>query len=108
MSGESKPEKGEEKRTYPPNNIFIGKKPVMVYALSAQLQLTQYPEVVLRARGRAISRAVDVAEVLVHRLGLDTYELGPITIGTETVGEGEEKRNVSTIEIVVQKKKQGK
>lgn len=107
MASESQPEK-EEKRAYPPNNIFIGKKPVMVYALSAQLQLTQYPEIVLRARGRSISRAVDVAEVLVHRLGLDSYEIGPITIGTETVGEGEEKRNVSTIEIIVQRKKQGK
>ncbi len=98
-------EQAEQKKSYPPNNIFIGKKPLMVYALSAQLQLSTYPEVVLRARGRAISKAVDVAQVLVNRIGKDLYELGSINIGTEEVGEGEQKRNVSTIEIVIKRKK---
>ncbi len=106
----SQPEKSgeapsEQKKAYPPNNIFIGKKPLMVYALSAQLQLANYPEVILRARGRAISRAVDVAQVLVNRIGKDLYEVADIKIGTEELGEGDQKRNVSTIEIVVKKRK---
>ena len=97
-------ESAEQKKAYPPNNIFIGKKPLMVYALSAQLQISSYTEVILRARGRAISRAVDVAEVLVNRIGKDVYKVDKISIGTEEVGEGDQKRNVSTIEIVVKKK----
>lgn len=106
MSEESQQPSGEkEKRTYPPNNIFVGKKPVMVYALSAQLQLTQYDEVVLRARGRAISKAVDVEQVLVNRIGANLYQTKSIKTGTEVLGEGDQKHPVSTIEIVVVKKK---
>ncbi len=95
---------GEElppRLSVPPNHMFIGKKPVMGYALSAVMQLTQYEEVVLRARGKAISRAVDVAEVIMHRLGKGQFVARYIKIDTDIVGEGAEKRNVSTIEIGV-------
>ncbi|MDG7036460.1 MAG: DNA-binding protein [Nitrososphaerota archaeon] len=92
------------RRESPANNIFIGKKPVMVYALSAQMQLATYEEIILRARGRSISRAVDVAEVLVNRLGNSTYEIKNIKAGTELVGEADQRRNVSTIEITVKRK----
>ncbi|MEM3267389.1 MAG: hypothetical protein QXR69_01715 [Conexivisphaerales archaeon] len=94
----------EQRRSVPPNHIFVGKKPVMGYALSAVMQLTQYDTVVLRARGRAISTAVDVAQVVIKRLGTGQFESKSITIGTETIGEGAEARNVSTIEIVIGKK----
>lgn len=96
---EEKPQK-----TSPPNHIFIGKKPIMSYALSAMMQLTQFEEIVLRARGRAISRAVDVAQVITKRLGNDQYDIKDIKIDTEPVGEGDQVRNVSTIEIVIGKK----
>jgi DNA-binding protein Alba len=92
------------KRTSPPNHIFVGKKPVMSYAMSAMIQLAQSGEVVLKARGMVISRAVDVAEIVTKRLGNNAYEIKNIEIGTETVGTGEEARNVSTIEIVIGKK----
>ena len=88
----------------PPNNIFIGKKPLMTYATSALIQLTQSDHIVLKARGMVISRAVDVAEVIVKRLGNNNYEVTKIGIDTERVGEGEDARNVSTIEIIVAKK----
>lgn len=94
----------ETQRSVPPNHIFIGKKPVMGYALSAVMQLTQYDTVVLRARGKAISTAVDVAQVATRRLGNGQFEVKNISIGTEVVGEGPEQRNVSTIEIVIGKK----
>jgi|YelNatPaOPRAMG01_1025707.scaffolds.fasta_scaffold55086_3 DNA-binding protein len=92
------------RRDVPPNHIFIGKKPVMGYALSAVMQLTQYDEVVLRARGKAISRAVDVAQVVIKRLGNGQFDVKSMKIDTEVVGEGEEKRNVSTIEISLGRK----
>lgn len=105
MEKKEEPAKGAqagERKPAPPNHIFIGKKPVMSYALSAIMQLTQFDEVVLRARGRAISRAVDVAQVIVKRLGDDRYKVKSIKIDTEVVGP--EQRNVSTIEITIGKK----
>ena len=91
-------------RTTPRNHIYIGKKPVMSYAMSAMIQLTQSENVVLKARGMVISRAVDVAEIIVKRLGQNAFVVKNIMIDTEILGEGEDKRNVSTIEIVVAKK----
>src|SRR5487761_64092 len=91
-------------RTSPPNHIFVGKKPVMSYAMSAMVQLAQSAEIVLKARGMVISRAVDVAEIVTKRLGNNTFEVRSIRIDTEKLGEGEDLRNVSTIEIVVARK----
>jgi DNA-binding protein Alba len=91
-------------RTSPPNHIFIGKKPVMSYAMSAMVQLAQSGDIVLKARGMVISRAVDVAEIVTKRLGNNSFEVRNIKIDTEKLGEGDDIRNVSTIEIVVAKK----
>ncbi len=90
-------------RNSPPNHIFVGKKPVMSYAMSALIQLTQAGEIVVKARGMAISRAVDVAEIVTKRLGNGAFSVKDIRIGTEVVGEGSETRNVSSIEIIVGK-----
>ena len=90
-------------RSAPPNHIFVGKKPVMSYAMSALIQLTQAGEIVVKARGMAISRAVDVAEIVTKRLGNGAFSVKDIRIGTEVVGEGSETRNISSIEIVVGK-----
>jgi DNA-binding protein Alba len=51
-----------------------------------------------------ISRAVDVAEIVTKRLGNNTFDIKSIKIDTEKLGEGEDIRNVSTIEIVISKK----
>jgi DNA-binding protein len=89
---------------HPPNHIFVGSKnPAMRSATFALLQLTQFDEVVIRARGAAISRAVDVAQIVTKRLGKDLFKVKSIRISTEVVGEGGEARNVSAIEIVVGK-----
>jgi DNA-binding protein Alba len=90
-------------RTSPPNHIFVGKKPVMSYAMSAMVQLAQSGEIVLKARGMVISRAVDVAEIVTKRLGNNSFEVKSIKIDTEKIGEGEDVRNVSTIEIIISK-----
>jgi DNA-binding protein len=94
---------GQMQRSSPPNHIFVGKKPVMSYAMSALIQLTQAGEIVVKARGLAISRAVDVAEIVTKRLGNGQYQIKDIGINTEVVGEGPEMRNISSIEIVVGK-----
>jgi archaea-specific DNA-binding protein len=89
----------------PSNHIYVGKKPVMSYAMSALIQLSQMGEVNIKARGMAISRAVDVAEIVSKRLGAGTFFVKNINISTEQVKSTEtgEMRNVSSIEILVGK-----
>jgi archaea-specific DNA-binding protein len=97
------PQSQPQQRSAPYNHIFVGQKPVMNYAMSALIQLTQAGEVVVKARGMAISRAVDVAEIVTKRLGNGVFKVKDIGISTEVVGEGPEQRNISSIEIVVGK-----
>ncbi|HID90505.1 TPA: DNA-binding protein Alba [Candidatus Bathyarchaeota archaeon] len=86
------------------NVIYIGKKPLMNYVIGAILQFNQGADnVVIKARGKAISRAVDIAEIVKRRFLSGETMVSDIKIGTETVGEGENIRNVSTIEITLKK-----
>ncbi|MEM3382562.1 MAG: DNA-binding protein [Nitrososphaerales archaeon] len=101
---EKTPQEAKIERKFPPNHIYVGKKPIMSYAMSALIQLTQSDKIVIKARGMAISRAVDVAEIVTKRLGNNAFVVKDIKIDTELVGSGEESRNVSTIEIIVGKK----
>jgi len=88
-----------------PNYLYVGtKRPMMEYAMMALTRLTQFDEVVVKARGTAISVAVDVAEVVTKRLGAGHFMVKSVKIDTEIiVVEGENPRNVSAIEIVVAK-----
>lgn len=87
------------------DTIFIGKKPLMAYATACMIHFNQGSKrLTLKARGRAISTAVDVAEVLNHRFfqgGLSEN----VHLGTEVVGDSDDARNVSTIEIILERMK---
>jgi DNA-binding protein len=98
-----RPQQMQQERRSPANHVYVGQKPVMSYAMSALIQLTQMGEIVIKARGLAISRAVDVAQIVTKRLGNGAFAIKGIHIDTEVVGEGAEMRNVSSIEIVVGK-----
>jgi len=88
------------------NTVLIGRKPAMNYVLACiTLFHGDAKEVIVKARGKAISRAVDVCEV-VRRRFLPDVKVGNIDIGTQQlqVGEsGESTTNVSTIEIKLTK-----
>jgi len=90
------------------NSIFIGNKPFMNYVTSVVVQFTTKGarEVLIKARGKFISRAVDVAEVAMKRFLKDQISLKAINIDSEgfTNQEGHDVR-VSTIEIVLEKSK---
>lgn len=90
------------------NSIFIGGKPFMNYVTGVVMQFTtkNAKEVLVKARGKFISRAVDVAEVSTKRFLKDQSEVKEIKIDSEefTNKEGKQVR-VSTIEIVLGKKK---
>ena len=86
------------------NVIYIGRKPVMAYCLAVMTALKeQNSEVTLMARGRAISKAVDVAEVVRNQF-LSDLEITDISIGTEQLEtEDGSPRNISNISIVLSK-----
>ena len=83
-------------------NIYIGSKPVINYVTALVTALQRAPTVNVMARGRAISSAVDVVEVC-KRSFLKDIEIEKILIGTEQMGDGDELRNVSTIQIKLNK-----
>lgn len=91
-----------EKQRAPDNTIFIGKKPTMSYVLAAITQLASNDEIHIKARGRNISTAVDVAEVVRNRF-LQSVKPS-IAIGTEKMTDKESRTlNVSTIDITLVK-----
>jgi len=88
--------------------VFIGSKPPMNYVLAiiTNLSASNANEITLKARGRAITTAVDVAEIARSRFIKD-LKVSKISIGTEELAarEGENRsRMVSTMEITLTKK----
>lgn len=97
-----------KKRRSDDNTIFIGGKPFMNYVTGVVMQFTTKGarEVVIKARGKFISRAVDVAEVSSKRfLKEQNISVKDIKIGSEDFENKEGRRvNVSIIEITLSKK----
>jgi DNA-binding protein Alba len=86
------------------NVVYIGRKPLMAYTMAVMTALrSEGDEVVLMARGRAISKAVDVAEVVRNQF-LEGLKVKEISIGTEQLDSDDgSTRNVSNISIVLYK-----
>jgi len=85
--------------------VFVGSKPPMDYVLAVitRLSASNAKEVILKARGQAITTAVDVAEITRNRF-LKDLKISRIAIGTEEMPprEGENRaRMVSTMEITL-------
>ncbi len=105
---EKKKESLEEKKGRTADNIvFIGNKPFMNYVTSVVMQFTtkNQKQVTIKARGKFISRAVDVAEVASKRfLKEENIKVIGIAINSEEFENKEGKRvNVSTIDITLSK-----
>jgi DNA-binding protein len=85
------------------NVVLVGKKPTMSYVLAAVTQFSDgMNQIQIKARGRSISRAVDVAEVVKNRFvqGVKTN----VEIGTDEITDDNgNKLNVSTINIQLDK-----
>ncbi len=85
------------------NVVYIGSKPITDYCLAILTSLKDESRVALKARGRAISTAVDVAEVTKNRF-MENLIVENVEIGTEKLESSEGgMRNVSTITIVLKK-----
>lgn len=84
--------------------ILIGSKPSMNYVLTIALQFNKgVKRIRVKARGEDISKAVNVVEILRTRYLRNRVVIKEVRIGSESIGEGEEK-TISTIEITLERK----
>ena len=107
MAEVQKTEQKTEKRS-DDNVVFIGSKPFMNYVTGVVMQFTTKgsPEVIIKARGKFIGRAVDVAAVAAKRfLSGHNIKVKAIKIDSEEFENKEGRKvNVSIIEITLAKK----
>ena len=93
---ESKPEQPHQQR----DTIFIGTKPIMSYVTATLTQLASLPIVTIVARGKRITQAIDVSQMIVKRMNEVGYEISDIRISSDSlVSKDGKERNVSKIEI---------
>lgn len=91
------------------NCVFIGKKPTMSYVFAVLTQAQSQKEIRIKARGRSISKAVDVSQIALHRF-LNGWKLKETNLGTEEKEPAGEKKTdqhmdrVSFIDIVIANK----
>ena len=88
----------------PDNTVYIGKKPTMNYVLAVATQFNSgSADVTIKARGKSISKAVDVAEIVRNRF-IQEAKVNDIQITTEVLENDDGKSsNVSSIEIFLKK-----
>ena len=89
------------------HTVFIGNKPFMNYVTGVVMQFTTQGanEVMIKSRGKFISRAVDVAEVAAKRFLEGNIEVKDIKIDSEEFDNKEGKKvRVSSIEITLGKR----
>lgn len=85
------------------NTIFVGKKPTMNYVLAIVTQFNNNVEqITIKARGKAISKAVDIAEITRHKF-LQEVKYDNINLDTEVLHGDRGDSNVSSIEITLKR-----
>jgi len=95
MSDKGKRREGQE------NAVFVGRRPTMNYVMAVMMVLNKGEDCTVKARGKAISHAVDICEILKNRF-LKGVEYKDIKITTEQLtGEEGRQNNVSSMEIVL-------
>ena len=101
------PKEKSERRLEDDHVVFIGQKPFMNYVTGVVMQFTTQGanEVVIKARGKFISKAVDIAEVASKRFLENQIRINNIAVNSEEF-ENKEGRpvRVSTIELNLKRK----
>lgn len=84
--------------------IFIGTKPIMAYVSALLTQLAIQPTVTIKARGKRITQAVDVSQMIVKRMDTVGYVISDVRISSDSLkSQDGRQRNVSNIEIDITK-----
>ena len=90
----------EKTETKERNVIFVGTKPIMTYVTATLTQLSNQPTVTIKARGKRITQAVDVSQMIVKRMNTVGYTISDVRTASDSLlSQDGKKRNVSTIEI---------
>jgi len=96
----------EDSKNNGDNTVLVGKKPVMNYVTACITFFNNGNEkpVIIKARGHAISKAIDTVELL-RRGFVKNLEISDISINTEELlrAETNQKSNISTIKIIIKK-----
>ena len=80
--------------------ILVGNKTIMTYVNSTLTQLSATPVVTIKARGKRITQAVDISQVIMKRMNSVGYKISDVRISSESlVSQDGKKRNVSLLEI---------
>ena len=97
--GTSKPKPVEDR-----NIIFVGTKPIMTYVSATLTQLSTRTTVTIKARGKRITQAVDVSQMIIKRMNSVGYVISDVRISSDSLTSQDGKqRNVSTMEIDISK-----
>ncbi len=86
------------------NVIFVGTKPIMTYVSATLTQLSTRQTVTIKARGKRITQAVDVSQMIIKRMDSVGYVVSDVRISSDSLTSQDGKqRNVSTMEIDISK-----
>ena len=106
-SPESEPQLPSPETRHDPedrNVIFVGTKPIMTYVSATLTQLSTRKTITIKARGKRITQAVDVSQMIVKRMNTVGYVISDVRILSDSLTSQDGKtRNVSTIEIDITK-----
>ena len=85
------------------NVVFIGSKPLVNYirGVITQFNKKDAKEVIIKSRGKFISKAVDVAEVAKRSLEGNQIKVKSINIASESFESDGKRTNISTMDIVL-------
>jgi len=98
------PKDDNEDGSHVRNVIYVGLKPIMTYVTATLTQLSSQPTVTIKARGKRITQAVDVSQMIVKRMDFVGYIVSDVRIASDSLKSQDGRlRNVSTIEIDVSK-----
>ena len=87
------------------NVIYVGTKPIMSYVAATLTQLSTFNTVTIKARGKRITQAVDVSQMIVKRMDSVGYEISDVRILSDSlISQDGKQRNVSSIELDITKK----
>ena len=95
----------KEEQTYKTRDvIFIGSKPIMTYVTATLTQLAGLPMVTISARGKRITQAIDVSQMIVKRMDEVGFVIDEVRTSSDSLtSEDGRVRNVSNIEIDIKK-----
>ena len=95
----------KEEQTYKTRDvIFIGSKPIMTYVTATLTQLASLPMVTITARGKRITQAIDVSQMIVKRMDEVGFVINDVRTSSDSLtSEDGRVRNVSNIEIDIKK-----